>query len=105
MSKKTVKKEDSRPAASFDVSYSTYENMTPQSLPLSIVDLRIEDFMTVEVGGWGTCMKIILKPGTKVELSEKGDVQRIYLTPPPKTKNSLFTTETLAQKIKGIVGE
>jgi hypothetical protein len=53
------------------VTYSTYEDKTQKSANEKlgdIVDLNIADRMTVEVGGWGSLIKITTKPGYKVTL-------------------------------------
>ena len=91
--------ENTRPGASFDVSYDTYENMKPVKLPQDLVTLFIENFLTVEVGGWGTLLKIIAKPGSDVSTSTKNGVTTVYFKPPQKVKTSILSQDDLTKNI------
>lgn len=81
----------SRPAASFDASYTTYEHRKEVKLPENLLDLRIEDFIMVEVGGWGTNIKLRIKPGAKVNTITNENGTTITLTPPERSKSSIMS--------------
>ena len=98
------KKEKSRSAASFDAQYTTYEDMKPKKLPLNLVDLRIEDFLMVEVGGWGTTIKILTKQGTKTSLCHNPNgTTTVVFTPPASKKSSLMSVPKLSKNIAKIL--
>jgi hypothetical protein len=93
-----------RPAASFDATYSTYENSKQRPLSKHLVDLIIENFIKVEVGGWGTKMKIIVKQGAKVSTrTDEHGVTTIYCEPPKDVKTSIMTHEQLTETVKKVV--
>lgn len=100
----SIEQNQDRPAASFDATYSTYEQMNPRvPLPKHTVDIQIEGFMMLEVGGWGTMIKIRCAEGTKVSVSNDKPWPVVYFTPPPKSKSSLHDINSLAKSLKPIV--
>lgn len=99
---------NTRSAASFDVSYTTSKSSREIiKLPEDLVDVRIENCVTVEVGGWGTVLKINVKRGSKVKLETNSDLNlnefTLYVTPPKDVKSSLMTQNDLNEAIAGIV--
>lgn len=62
--------------------YSTYEDRTRRNLVDAIghvVDLRLEGMATIEIGGWGSCLKIIPLDGCKATIDDKGCVRIVHL--------------------------
>jgi len=99
------KVEEERSAACFDVEFNTYHNKKYQKLPSDTVTLKIEDFITVEVGGWGTNIKITIPPGSKISQYPRANGSTsIALQPPKKAKSSLFTQDGLVQAVKKVIG-
>ena len=57
------------PAATINGKYSTYENSQKRDLVCAlghVVDLELEDLVSIEIGAWGTQLKIRFLPGTKI---------------------------------------
>ena len=73
----TKKKEKLIPAASIRGTYSTYENMKQRSLNQrlgNVVDLRLENMAMIEIGGWGTTLRILPFEGYCATINEAGNV-------------------------------
>ena len=92
-----------RPAASFDATYSTYENSKQRKLPTHLVDLIIENFITVEVGGWGTNIKIHVKKDAKVSTKTTEHGTTIYCEPSKDVKTSVMTQKQLTDAVRTVV--
>jgi hypothetical protein len=97
------KKSSSRPAASFDATYSVYENSKQRPLPKHLVDLIIENFIMVEVGGWGTNIKIHVKKGAKVSTKTTENGTTIYCEPPKNVKTSVMSQKQLTAVVGAVI--
>ena len=70
------------PAATVRGTYSTYENSKQRSFNNrlgNVVDFELEQLCTVEIGGWGSLLKIRCKPKVSAEVNIKDGLTTVYL--------------------------
>lgn len=72
------------PGATIRGTYSTYEDMKQRNLVDAlghVVDLRLENLAQIEVGGWGTALKIKISKEAKVsQRTNKDGGVEIYIS-------------------------
>lgn len=72
------------PGATIRGTYATYEDSSQRSLVEAlghVVELNLERIVRVEMGGWGTKLKLITAKDVKVELVPQPNGQtKIYLS-------------------------
>jgi len=99
---------NTRPAASFDASYVTFSGdlKNPVKLPQDLVYLHVEDFVTIEVGGWGTNIRINIRPNAKINLiqnSDKNPFSYTLVLTPNNSKGSILSQEALNKQIANLI--
>lgn len=78
------KKSKSVPGATIRGTYNTYEDMKRRDLVKAlghVVDLDLEEMLRIEVGGWGTGLRLLAAKGVKVTTEAVPDGRtKLYLT-------------------------
>jgi hypothetical protein len=101
--KKKPSQSDSVPGATIRGTYNTYEDRTRRDLVKAlghVVDLELEDLVQIEIGGWGTLLKLNCRKGVEVSVKHNPDGStRIYLTKPAKQKE---LNKSVAAIVEGI---
>jgi len=71
------------PAATINGKYSTYENSQKRDLVHAlghVVDLELEDLVSIEIGAWGTQLKIRFLPAAKIMHEIKDGITTIRVS-------------------------
>lgn len=71
------------PSPTIRGTYNTYENMTNKDLVQAlghVVTLHLENIAMIEIGSWGTTLKIKTPPGIKVHVKSDTQGNTIYLS-------------------------